>query len=92
ELESARQSVLRLDSENLRASIDFIQFWLRQYFDTSDSSVVNVMETLDKMRSVELKPALPDISSSLESLRAYVHEAASTPTTGPADVDEIQYQ
>ena len=90
ELESARQSVLRLDSENLRASIDFIQFWLRQYFDTSDSSVVNVMETLDKMRSVELKPALPDISSSLESLRAYVHEAASTPTTGPADVDEIQ--
>ncbi|MCH9047770.1 MAG: uroporphyrinogen-III C-methyltransferase [Proteobacteria bacterium] len=92
ELESARQSVLRLDSENLRASIDFIQFWLRQYFDTSDSSVVNVMETLDKMRSVELKPALPDISSSLESLRAYVHEAASTPTIGPADVDEIQYQ
>ncbi len=92
ELESARQSVLRLDSENLRASIDFIQFWLRQYFDTSDSSVVNVMETLDKMRSVELKPALPDTSSSLESLRAYVHEAASTPTIGPADVDEIQYQ
>jgi len=92
ELESARQSVLRLDSENLRASIDFIQFWLRQYFDTSDSSVVNVMETLDKMRSVELKPALPDISSSLESLRAYVHEAATTPTIGPADVDEIQYQ
>ncbi|MFB3091301.1 MAG: uroporphyrinogen-III C-methyltransferase [Gammaproteobacteria bacterium] len=92
ELESARQSVLRLDSENLRASIDFIQFWLRQYFDTSDSSVVNVMETLDKMRSVELKPALPDISSSLESLRAYVHEAASTPTIGPADADEIQYQ
>lgn len=92
ELESARQSVLRLDSENLRASIDFIQFWLRQYFDTSDSSVVNVMETLDKMRSVELKPALPDISSSLESLRAYVHEAASTPTIGPADVDEIPSQ
>ncbi|MCH8262110.1 MAG: uroporphyrinogen-III C-methyltransferase [Proteobacteria bacterium] len=92
ELESARQSVLRSDSENLRASIDFIQFWLRQYFDTSDSAVVNVMETLDKMRSVELKPALPDISSSLESLRAYVHEAASEPTTGTADVDEIQYQ
>ena len=92
ELESARQSVLRSDSENLRVSIDLIQPWMRQYFDTSDSAVVNVMETLDQMRTVELKPVLPDISSSLESLRAYVREAASEPITGSADVDEIQYQ
>ena len=76
----------------MRVSIDLMQSWMRHYFDTSDSAVVNVMETLDQMRTVELKPVLPDISSSLESLRAYVHEAASTPTIGPADVDEIQYQ
>ena len=92
ELESARLSVLRSDSENLRVSIDLMQSWMRHYFDTSDSAVVNVMETLDQMRTVELKPVLPDISSSLESLRAYVREAASEPTTGSADVDEIQYQ
>ena len=92
ELESARLSVLRSDSENLRASIDLMQSWMRHYFDTSDSAVVNVMDTLDQMRTVELKPVLPDISSSLESLRAYVREAASEPTTGSADVDEIQYQ
>ena len=87
ELESARQSVLRSDSENLRVSVDLMQSWMRQYFDTSDSAVVNVMETLDQMRTVELKPALPDISSSLESLRAYMREAASEPTTRSADVD-----
>ncbi len=92
ELESARQSVLRSDSENLRVSIDLIQSWMRQYFDTNDSAVVNVMETLDQMRIVELNPALPDISSSLESLRAYVREATFEPTTGPADVDEIPSQ
>ena len=74
ELESARQSVLRSDSQNLRSSIDLALTWMRRYFDTSDSAVINVMETLDKMRSIELKPDLPDISSSLESLRAYIRE------------------
>ncbi len=74
ELESARQSILRSDSQNLRSSIDLALTWMRRYFDTSDSAVINVMETLDKMRSIELKPDLPDISSSLESLRAYIRE------------------
>ncbi len=77
ELESARQAVLRSDSQNLRSSIDLVMPWIRQYFDTGDSAVINVMETLDKMRSVELKPELPDISSSLESLRAYMREIDS---------------
>ena len=77
ELESARQAVLRSDSQNLRSSINLILPWMRQYFNTSDSAVVNVMETLDKMRSIELKPDLPDVSSSLESLRAYIREKSS---------------
>lgn len=77
ELESARQAVLRSDSQNLRSSIDLVLAWMRQYFNTSDSAVINVMETLDKMRSVELKPDLPDISSSLESIRAYIREIDS---------------
>jgi len=77
ELESARLSVLRADSGNLRASVVLIQSWLRQYFDTSDSAVMNVMETLDQMQAIELKPALPDISSSVESLRAYLRYVAS---------------
>ena len=77
ELESARLSVLRADSGNLRASVVLIQAWLRQYFDTSDSAVMNVMETLDQMQAIELKPALPDISSSVESLRAYLRYVAS---------------
>jgi len=77
ELESARLSVLRADSGNLRASVVLIQSWLRQYFDTSDSAVINVMETLDQMQAIELKPALPDISSSVESLRAYLRYVAS---------------
>ena len=88
EMESARLSVLRADSGNLRASVVLIQSWLRQYFDTSDSAVINVMETLDQMQAIELKPALPDISSSVESLRAYLRYVASE----AMNTEEIQAQ
>lgn len=72
ELENARLSVLLGDTDNLRASINLINTWLRQYFDIGDTSVVNIMETLEQMSTIELGPELPDISSSLESLRAYI--------------------
>ena len=72
ELENARLSVLLRDTDNLRASINLIKTWLMQYFDISDTSVVNVMETLEQMSTIDLGPDLPDISSSLESLRAYI--------------------
>ncbi len=88
ELESARLSVLSADSGNLRASIVLIQSWLQQYFDTSDSAVINVVETLEKMQEIELKPALPDISSSAESLRAYLHDVANSEVDKAVDSEE----
>lgn len=86
ELESARLSALRSDTDNFRASINLAQSWLRQYFDVKDTAVTNVIETLDRMRPIELKPVLPDISSSLESLRAYMREAESDSSSN----DEMQ--
>ncbi len=88
ELGSARQAVLRSDSRNLRSSIDLILPWIHRYFNTGDSSVLNVIEALEKMRSVELQPDLPDVSSSLESLRAYIrHNSGDLSAT-----DDIQQQ
>jgi uroporphyrin-3 C-methyltransferase len=89
ELESARLSVLRTDTGNLRASIMLIQSWLRQYFDTNDSAVINVMETLNQMQLIELQPALPDISSSVETLRAYLREDANLEASEAVSVEEI---
>ena len=89
ELESARLSVLRADSGNLRASVVLIQSWLRQYFDTNDSAVINVMETLDRMQAIELQPALPDISSSVETLRAYLRGVANSEESEAASAEEI---
>ena len=89
ELESARLSVLRADSGNLRASVVLIQSWLRQYFDTNDSAVINVMETLDQMQAIELQPALPDISSPVETLRAYIRGVANSEASKAVNAVEI---
>ena len=72
ELENARLSVLRRDTENLRTSINLLITWLRDYFNMNDVAVVNVIETLQKMSTLDLKPELPDVNSSLETLRAYM--------------------
>lgn len=72
ELASAREAVLRRDTRNLRTSLELIDDWLERYFDTDVSAVANMRESLDQMRRVELDPVLPDISGSLESVRAYI--------------------
>lgn len=74
ELENARLAVLRNDTENLQTSITLILDWLNRYYETSDASVANIMDTLEKMQALELQPEVPDISSSLETLRAYMRQ------------------
>lgn len=74
QLESAREAVFRRDTENFHASIDIVLRWLRQYFDMSSTAVGNIIDSLEKMRKVNLDQELPDISSSLESLHAYIKE------------------
>lgn len=77
ELASARAAVLRHDSRNLHASIELIDDWLQRYFATDAEAVINLRDTLAKMRKVELAPALPDISGSLESVRAFQRRRAA---------------
>ena len=71
ELENGRLAVLLADNDNFQASITMLTRWLNKYFDTSTTEVSSMLESLEQMKSVDLGPELPDISSSLESLRAY---------------------
>jgi len=77
ELESARLSLLRRDTENLHASVVVLQKWLEEYFSADDPAVINVKTSLHQLSSINLEPPIPDISSSLESLRAYMREKAA---------------
>ena len=74
QLEIARLSVMRRETENFRASIDTCLDWLQTYFETSDRRISNIIDSLSGMQSIELDPPVPDISSSLESLRALIRQ------------------
>lgn len=86
ELEGARLALLRRDTQNLHLAVDSAQRWLEEYFAMTDPGVMNVMSSLQQLSSVNPAPPLPDISSSLESLRAYLREKASP--AGAADKGE----
>jgi len=77
ELASAREAVLRRDTRNLQASLELIRDWLERYFDTASAAAGNVLESLEQMQTVELQPELPDISGSLESVRAWQRQQAA---------------
>lgn len=85
ELASARQAVLRRDTRNLQASVELVQNWLERYFNTDAAAVANIQEALTEMATVDLQPELPDISSSLESVRAWQRRQADEKNDEPAE-------
>lgn len=80
QLETATRAVLHGETQNFHTAIKIIQDWLRKNFDTDDPAVSNIVDALDRMAKVELQPKLPDISSSLETVKALIRAApAATP-------------
>jgi uroporphyrin-III C-methyltransferase len=70
ELSSARLALLQRDTSNYRIAIEIVQQALQRYFDPQDAAVKSLTDLLKEVRSVELAPALPDISASLDAVRA----------------------
>lgn len=76
QLETARLAVIRRDTDTLHAALQQVRAWLNDYFNTGDTAVTNILQSIDRMSALELAPSLPDISSSLETLRSYIHARA----------------
>ena len=85
QLESTRAAVFRRDTANFHASLDIVLQWLRDYFDAGNTAVRNTMQSLQEMNKLDLDQELPDISSSLESLRAYIKERSESHMPAPQD-------
>ena len=69
-LESARTALLARDDRNFHASLAAAQSWLREYYDIGHPAVASVVTSLHAMDQVNIAPALPEISGSLEALQA----------------------
>jgi uroporphyrin-3 C-methyltransferase len=88
ELDAARLAIVQRDSDNLRASLELVQQWLEKYFDVHDAAISNIMVSLRQMSGVTLRPEMPDISSSLETLRAVIRERTASEPADPQPVEE----
>lgn len=82
QIEAARLAVLERNTEGLHASVHSLLHWLHTYYDQSDEGVASVLQSVQQMGKVDLQPKLPDISSSLETLRAYMHQRADDASQG----------
>lgn len=84
-IESARLALLRRDGAALRDAAMAASAWLEQWFEPSHAGVRAAGAQLRELAALEPAPALPGITSSLETLRALQRER--TPPGAPAAAD-----
>ncbi len=90
ELANARFALFNRDPHNLRASIGRIQKWLHDYFNTANTEVKNVNARLDQIKKLKLIFPELNISSSLESVNAFIRMRDVTPDQSESSPDPSQ--
>lgn len=75
QLESARLALLKQDSANFKVALRQADEWLQQYFNAEQASTRAARAALADLQGQLIKPALPDISGSLNALRAVGRDA-----------------
>ena len=68
-LEQARLAVLRRDTALFQQHLSEAESWLTHYFEVESPSVLNAVASLKTMLTIDLQPAVPDVSQSLRVLR-----------------------
>lgn len=74
-LESARGALLRRDTTLYRSALTSAAEWLHAYYRVDAPAVRGALDTLRQLAALNLDPPLPDISASVEQLRALRHAA-----------------
>jgi uroporphyrinogen-III synthase/uncharacterized protein HemX len=69
-LEGARMAMLRGDAISYRDLCGSASAWLHDYFRADDPGVLAAQAELERLKPLDLDPPLPDISRSLQLLRA----------------------
>jgi uroporphyrin-3 C-methyltransferase len=85
-LEAARVALLQADAEQYRGSLETARRWLEQHYDREHPATASMSNELFHLLQQDIRPALPDISTSLRLLRQRLPapEAAAVPVEPPA--------
>jgi uncharacterized protein HemX len=71
-LETARAALLSTNTAALRGATNDASTFLADYYRADDPAVLGARAELDRLRTLDLAPKLPDLSRSLGLLRAYL--------------------
>ncbi len=88
ELSSARLAILERDTTNFRVAVEIVQEAVARYYDPSDAAVRALAEMLSEVRGIDLAPTLPNVTASLDAVRAARQALALSPQ--PAAVPPVQ--
>lgn len=70
QLQVAQLAAARGEQELFASSIGAVRDWLKEYYQASEPAIAGALNELDALETVDLNPALPDISGALRQLRA----------------------
>jgi uroporphyrin-3 C-methyltransferase len=68
-LEAARLALARHDPALYRDNLTVAADWLARYFEPEDPVARAVANAIEQLRTVDIRPELPDISHSLRALQ-----------------------
>lgn len=71
-LETARAALLTRNTATLRTAIEDAETFLDDYYRSDDPAVLGARAELDRLLTLEVSPALPELGRSLGLLRAYL--------------------
>jgi uroporphyrin-3 C-methyltransferase len=66
----ARLALLARDQTSFRADLTAAREWMTRYYDTRDKAVANALATLRNLHEADITVDTPDISGTLDALRA----------------------
>jgi len=69
QLEAARLAMLRGDQVLFDNSLNMTVQWLKDFFDNEANATTALVSEVEKLKKIDVNPALPDISKSLMALR-----------------------
>ena len=90
QLQAARLAVLRNEESIFAQSLDDAAAWLNEYYDSSNTAVQSMQQTIAEIRGSVFSVAMPDISRSLRLLRQF--NALADAVAQPGNADEAEQE
>lgn len=75
-LQQAQWAVLQAEPSLYQQSLEQASNWIKRYFDQDAANTRSVLTTLAKLKAVDIKPKLPNLSSSIRPLESLIKPTA----------------